>query len=76
MIPVEHEVAKHKKWLMPAPPLYRELVKATSGRVLRSDTGWPEDKYKPDGMSNSEWMKVRRDSGIRVEELYIDFELR
>jgi hypothetical protein len=73
MIPVDGSVAKNKKWQMPAPALYRRLLDKTRGRVLRSDTGWPEDK--PGNLTDAEWQKVRNDENIIIEDLYIDYFL-
>ncbi len=77
MIPVDRKVAMKKSppWRMPADALYSRLVEKTQGRVLRADTGWPEDKYKLDTMSAAEWNRAQADPRFSIEELYIDFEL-
>jgi hypothetical protein len=74
MIPLDHEVAKNKSWTMPAHGLYARLVEKTRGRVLRSDTGWPEDKHIP-ADRQAEWIALRATSGVRVEPLYVEFTL-
>lgn len=37
MIPVNHEMAKKKKWNMPFPPLFKRLTEKCRSRVLRQD---------------------------------------
>jgi len=63
-IPVDRAVAlrKHPKWMMPADALYARLVEKTRGRVIRSDTGWPEN-HPPD------------DPRIAIHDLHIDFKI-
>ena len=45
MIPVDRAVALKKTppWLMPAEALYKRLLEKAKGRVIQSDTGFPED---------------------------------
>ena len=78
MIPVDRKVAlgKEPPWQMPAKALYKRLVEKTRGRVVRSDTGWPEDDDRPSGLTKKEWQKAREESGITIEKMFIDFELR
>ncbi|MFL5382613.1 MAG: hypothetical protein ACJ8GN_08895 [Longimicrobiaceae bacterium] len=61
-IPVDREVAlrKHPKWMMPADALYARLVEKTHGRVIRSDTGWPEN-HPPDDPERIEISRLRVD---------------
>lgn len=64
-IPVDRKVAlnKHPQWMMPADALYDRLIEKTHGRVVRSDTGFPE-KHPPD------------DPGpIEISRVYIDFKI-
>ena len=77
MIPVDRKVALTKKppWMMPAGPLYKRLVEKTRGRVVRSDTGWPEAKHRPDSISQEDWDDVRSNAGITIHDSYIDYEL-
>lgn len=78
MIPVDRKVAlaKDPPWQMPAKELYARLVEKTRGRVVRSDTGWPDDSDRPNALTKNEWEKAREESGITIEEMFIDFELR
>jgi hypothetical protein len=57
---------------MPAEKLYERLLEKTKGRVLRSDTGWPEDKEKPDSVAKSEWKNLPSYVQIAVETEYVD----
>jgi hypothetical protein len=72
LIPLDKKVAIQKKWPMPAEKLYERLLEKTKGRVLRSDTGWPEDKEKPDSVAKSEWKNVPSYVQIAVETEYVD----
>jgi len=74
MIPLDQTVAKNKEWTMPAPGLYARLIEKTRGRVVRSDTGWPEDKHIP-ADKQAEWKALREASGVKVEPMYIQFTL-
>jgi hypothetical protein len=77
MIPVDRKVAMKKTppWRMPAEALYVRLVEKTNGRVLRADTIWPEDKFKPASMSKVDWEGTKGDRRFKVEDLFIDFNL-
>lgn len=77
MIPVDRKVAlkKDPPWQMPAAALYERLLEKTRGRVLRSDTGWPEDEERPALVSQAEWDEARASPNITVENLFIDFRL-
>jgi hypothetical protein len=61
---------------MPADALYRRLLEKTRGRVLRSDTGWPDDDERPSSVSKAEWDQARGLGGIEVTDLYIDFTVQ
>ena len=76
-IPVDRQVAlnKHPKWMMPADALYARLLEKTRGRVLRSDTGWPEPERRPASISEREWNQARQSAPVVIEPLYIDFNL-
>lgn len=76
MIPVDRKVAMNKTppWRMPADALYARLVEKTSGRALRADTGWPEER--PGGVSEKEWQRIQGNPQFRIENLYIDYELK
>jgi hypothetical protein len=78
MIPVDNKVAMKKTppWIMPAVALYKRLIEKTNGRVVRSDTDWPEDKWKPSTVSKADWAKARQTSGVTVTDLFIDYELQ
>ena len=68
MIPVDRKVAlgrRPHKWDMPASALYTRLVQKTRGRVLRSDTGWPEAGGDPPPPPlAAAWITARKKSGI------------
>jgi hypothetical protein len=76
-IPVDRQVAlrKHPRWMMPADALYARLIEKTRGRVLRSDTGWPEPERRPTSISQKEWDKARETAPVAIDPLYIDFNL-
>jgi len=76
-IPVDRAVAlkKHPKWMMPADALYARLVEKTKGRVLRSDTGFPEPERRPASISQKEWDRAREAAPVVIDPLYIDFNL-
>jgi hypothetical protein len=78
MIPVDRKVALNKKppWQMPAKALYKRLVEKTSGRVVRSDVGWPGDDDRPGEISKTEWDEARKNAGVTIGDLFIDYELR
>jgi hypothetical protein len=74
-IPVDRKVAlnKHPRWLMPADALYKRLIEKTQGRVLRSDTGWPDPR--PASISEARWERMKKDRSIVVDPLFIDFKI-
>jgi hypothetical protein len=77
MISVDSAVA-HKRnppWIMPADVLYKTLVEKTGGRVLRSDTGWPEDTFRPPSMTAEEWSATKANKDITIGPLYIDYHI-
>ena len=80
MIPVDRKVALNKrphKWDMPASALYTRLIEKTRGRVLRSDTGWPEATGDPPPPPlPAAWIEARENSGITVGDLFIDYVVR
>jgi hypothetical protein len=79
-IPVDRAVAikKTPPWLMPADALYARLVEKTQGRVLRSDTGWPESSDRPKGITAASWADKRKkaSASVMVKDLYVDYLLR
>jgi len=89
MIPVDTKVAENKEWVMPAHALYDVLLQKTRGRVLRSDTGWPNEK--PSFWTQEEWDEIKKEldemvkepeeaqdgkSTIVIDRLYIEYHLR
>ena len=77
-IPVDRQVAMAKTppWVMPAATLYTRLVEKAKGRVVRSDTLWPEDEHRPASMSKAEWAQARKDPRIDASNpLFVDFVL-
>jgi hypothetical protein len=77
-IPVDRAVALKKtpQWYMPADALYARLVEKTQGRVLRSDTGWPENSHRPKGITAAAWAEKRKKAPVAVDPLHIDYLLR
>ncbi len=78
-IPVDNQVAMAKTppWVMPATALYTRLVEKAKGRVVRSDTLWPEDEHRPASMSEAEWAQARQDPRIDASNpLFVDFTLQ
>jgi hypothetical protein len=76
-IPVDRAVAlrKHPRWMMPADALYARLVEKTHGRVLRSDTGFPEPERRPASIGEAEWKITQETAPIVIDRLYIDFNI-
>jgi hypothetical protein len=77
MIPVDSSVASKRNppWLMPAEALYKRLIEKTHGRVLRSDTAWPQNDALPPTFSTAELDAARQYPNIVVNDLYIDYLL-
>lgn len=72
-VPLDGEVAKKKKWPMPAEGLYRRLMEKTSGRVIRSDLGWPA---RPAEVREAVWTRLQAEAGVELSDLYVDYLLR
>ncbi len=75
MIPVDRQVALKKEWQMPATALYNRLLEKTTGRVLRSDTGWPADDERPPSVTVAEWAAARAEVDIEIAPLFIEYRL-
>lgn len=84
LIPVDRVVAKNKKWEMPARELFRNLIRKTSGRVVRADVGWPvkEDAEFTKLFSDAEWetwkaaqKQAEEDGIVKLEPLFVDWNL-
>jgi hypothetical protein len=81
MIPLDSTTAENKweKTSWPATKVYAALCERTVGRVLRSDTGWPDASDRPSAITKTKWNAARKaveDSGrIAVGGLYIDYHL-
>ena len=58
---------------MPADALYARLIEKTQGRVLRSDTGWPDPR--PASITEAQWQKTRETAPIVIDRLHIDFNI-
>ena len=70
MIPVDGKMAEKKRWKMPYEPLYERLQSLCKGRIIRLDTGTPEDK--PAGVNRREWDNFK--SRVSAEnKLYIEY---
>ena len=74
LIPVDRQVALNKTppWQMPAAALYERLLEKSTGRVLRSDTGWPADPDRPSSISKANWDQARTNANVTVNTLFID----
>lgn len=72
LIPLDGKVAQNKNWSMPAEKLYDRLVEKTKGRVLRSDTGWPENEAKPESVKAGEWKHVPANAQIDIQEKFVE----
>ena len=84
LIPVDRVVATNKKWDMPARELFRNLIKKTSGRVVRADVGWPvkEDAEFSALFSDDEWKawkaaqeQAEADGIVKLAPLFVDWNL-
>lgn len=81
MIPLDSTTAENKweatSW--PAVKVYEALCRRTVGRVLRSDTGWPQPSDRPSGITKAKWDAARKQAEnkktIAVSGLYIDYHL-
>jgi hypothetical protein len=76
-------------WQMPARPLYRRLLEKCQGRVARADIGWAAkatgtaanstEKEFQDMATDAEWTQwgnaQAAASHVRVEKLYVEYEL-
>lgn len=71
MIPVERRSVEKKGWKMPYEPMYRALVRATRGRILRADDGIVRNGT---GAPTAE----QRAFAARVKEtpLYLEYRVR
>jgi hypothetical protein len=81
MIPVDRAVALNKEWQMPARALYRRLIERTTGRVLRSDTGWAaedeegfEELFGEHGRWD-EWRAAQEATAVTIEPRVIELRL-
>jgi len=74
LLPVDEDQAKKKNWKMPFGPLYERLQVKTSGRILRADTGIPD---QPVGIADSRWQhflnQVQADSS--TEGLWVEVNI-
>jgi len=81
MIPLDSKTAENKweatSW--PATKVYAALCERTLGRVLRSDTGWPDASDRPSTVPVTKWKAARKKAEdkkvIAVHDLYIDYHL-
>ncbi len=77
MIPVDRAVALNKTppWQMPAEALYTRLLEKTRGRVLRSDTGFPEASLRPPLVTQTEWDQALTSADVSVAPLFVELRL-
>jgi hypothetical protein len=68
MIPVDHDMAVKKRWDMPFQALLKRLMERTSGRVLRGDTGLPD---QPKGVSDALWKAFQE--RVTVTKLAVEY---
>ena len=61
LVPVDKEMAKHKKWDMPFGPLYERLLARTRGRIVLADDGrLPVEEASRHGLTRREWDEFER----------------
>jgi hypothetical protein len=78
VIPVDARVAADRvpPWQMPGRALYARLLEVTGGRVLRSDTGWPNPEDLPPAARAADWAAERAKADVTLTDLYIDVRIR
>ncbi len=72
MLPIDADFAQEAGWRMPDPDLLSRLLRATRGRLLRSDHDFPD---RPEVATVGEWEAFRRAVTFDPDGLYIDFHL-
>ena len=72
MLPTDAGCATAAGWSIPDPDLSRRLVRATRGRLLRSDQLFPD---RPEGVPIGEWEAFRGAVSFDPAGLHIDFHL-
>ena len=72
MLPVDADLAEEAGWRMPDPDLLSRLLRATRGRLLRSDHDFPD---RPEVATVGEWEAFRRAVTFDPDGLYIDFHV-
>jgi beta-lactamase superfamily II metal-dependent hydrolase len=72
MISLGAEICERFGWTLPSPALLERLLRATRGRVLRSDRDFPEC---PDGVTTAEWTAFRESVEIDRESLYTEYHI-
>jgi beta-lactamase superfamily II metal-dependent hydrolase len=85
MIPVDEEVAQrqgrkrpdgtHTGWKMPYGILLAALKAKTGGRVIRADTGVPQDDAKAPNLADDDWQQFKRAVSCDPAGLYIDYTI-
>ncbi len=69
MIPVDHAMAKIKRWTMPFDPLLQRLEEKTGQRIMRVDDPYP--KSEPGGMSDIVWQAFK--ANFEETKLYMQY---
>ena len=72
MLPIDADLAEEAGWSMPDPDLLSRLLRATRGRLLRSDQSFPD---RPEGVTVGEWEAFQEAVTFDPDALYIDFHL-
>jgi len=71
MLPTDAGCAAAAGWSISDPDLIRRLLRATRGRLLRSDQHFPD---RPEGVPVGEWEAFRGAVSFDPAALYIDFQ--
>jgi hypothetical protein len=72
MLTIDADLAQEAGWRMPDPDLLSRLLRATRGRLLRSDQQFPD---RPEVATVGEWEAFREAVTFDSDGLYIDFHL-
>jgi hypothetical protein len=73
MVTVNKELCDQFGWRLPCPELLKRLVRATRGRVLRSDEDFPD---RPEGVTHREWDAFRESVSTDEKHLFTDYVIQ
>ena len=74
MLPLVEDVAKSRRWPMPATALYQRLLTKTGGRVLRGDAPPPPEMVSDPRYKHRVREKADTDTGLGP--LWVEFDVR